>query len=307
MFDRNLTALDTFIAVTGTTYDYDDPAVDGDGDIFIVAYERSEATTGSGDDDIGVTSLIWDPASSAAETLVADTVIGSTSNDDENDPTVAYLGGEVLVAFEDVDALTTTDYDIRYFAVDPYTCLSCETTNSLVASSSTLKERFPSACARRSSGDTSDQAIVIYTTEDTAVTNNGNVNGRIFDPTDGTLADLGGGCGGAGQLRVGCARSPNPNGQVFLTSATPGAAAWIVMSREARNIPCGSCTLVPDPYTGWIASTTVATNGTASFAVNIPSTLVGQQVISQWLVFDAAPTCTIFGTNLTSAVRITLQ
>ena len=281
--------------------------MDGDGDVFVVAYERSEATSGTGNDDIGVSSLIWSPTSGQLENLVSDVVLGSTPNDDENDPAVAYLNGEVLVVFEDVNPLASTDYDVRYFAVDPFTCLSCETVNSALASGSAAKQRFPAVASQVSGGDIGNEALVVFNSEASGVTNNGDLLGRIFTPQDGNLTSLGGACGNAGQLEVGCARSPNPNGRIFLTGATPGAAAWIVLSREARNMSCTGCRLAPDPYTGWIASTTVAANGTASFAVNIPSSVAGLQVYAQWLVFDATPACSMFGMDLTSGYRITLQ
>ena len=51
-------------------------------------------------------------------------------NDDEIDPAVAYAGAKTFVAWS--DAVAGLDYDLLVLAVDPKTCVTCET-ETLVA------------------------------------------------------------------------------------------------------------------------------------------------------------------------------
>ena len=75
-------------------------------------------------------------------------------------------------------------------------------------------------------------------------------------------------------------------------------------------MPCGSCQLMPDPYTGWIAPMTTDSASRAEFNIAIPAgaSLTGVNFYLQWLVSEpVTPGCYLFGSDLTNGFRLTIE
>ena len=122
-----------------------------------------------------------------------------------------------------------------------------------------------------------------------------------------------GGRGGSpGIGSASCATGGNTDFRFRLRGSRVSETVWLVVSPVRIAFSCGSCTLVPDPFSGFTAGVTTDANGDASILVPIPNdpALEGVSFFQQWLVGVPSGTtagCASFGTDLSNAFETTIQ
>lgn len=304
IFDRNLNMVDSFVAIEGSTRDEDSPEVDGDGSRWAVVYEQAEATPDNGSDNVVCRHVELDGSGGRVDPAV---LIEADVNDDEQNPAVAWCGDSCLIAAPDEYTSGSAIYDLYVRSVDPYTCLNCENRFSLEVSS-TRDADYVRLCStfHGEADPAADLAMIVWESLDATVPD-GEIVGRLYRTTDGLVADLGGGCGNGGTLFATCAHQGNNGFALRLRTPTSSANAWLVLSPDVFGMTCGSCTLLPNPWTGYVLAATTDPTGRAEIGLAIPnsSALVGLTLYSQWLV--AGGSCAALGVDFSNAVRITIQ
>jgi hypothetical protein len=304
---RNLTVLENFMTVASTAADNDSPDVDGNGRNWVVAWDR-EATSGNGDPGIIVRGIGWNPQGSAGNQgffVTGDVVVEDDANDVERTPAVAWTGDGVLVAY--VDNAVVGDDDIFANLLDLYTCTLCRTTDYTIEGSTDTGDS-PAISSGRSGGENTVRCLITHRFNDVTTPpagSNPDIRAIRFDADEGTVTTLGGGCGAGGVMGLSCAISPNAAFTLRLFGAAPAATGFLVLSPTTLNLSCGSCTLIPNPFTGFIASTGATdAMGSDTFALPIPAAVIGASLTAQWLV---AGTNCLGGFDLSTAIRVTVQ
>ena len=90
--------------------------------------------------------------------------------------------------------------------------------------------------------------------------------------------------------------------------AEPARPAYLVISQNRLDLPCGSCTLIPDPFQGFIFSAgSTDYNGDAAVTVGIPfsTTLIGARFLFQWFIDTTSGSC--LGYDLSNAMEVQID
>ena len=304
---RNLVVLDNFLAIAeGTTGDHDSPDVDGNGRNWVIAWDR-EATSGNGDPGIYVRAIGWNSNATAPNQgyfVSGQVVVEDDLNDREFTPAVAWTGDAVLVAY--VDNASGTDDDIFANLVDLYTCALCRTTDYSI-DITTDDADSPGIASGRSGGENSIRSLISYRWNDITsppAGSNADIRAIRYDADEGSISNLAGGCGTGGTAAASCAISPNSAFTIRLRSAAPSGTNYLVLSPTTLNLSCGACTLVPNPYTGFVSIGTNDSLGDRSVSLPIPAAVIGASLVMQFIT----PGTNCFGGfDLSNAVRITVQ
>src|SRR5690606_18770351 len=121
--DRSLRVLDTAIRIdsSGAERRFVD-GIDGDGENFVIAYTRREATTGSSS-DLFARAVTFDPGSPATTCARPEQVVEADRGDQAFGPTVPLPGSSSLVAYADHPGGGS---DFYAKSLDPYSCDLCE-------------------------------------------------------------------------------------------------------------------------------------------------------------------------------------
>ena len=309
LVSRNLTILDSFLAPTNTgDGDSDLPSVDGDGRNWIVAWEN-EATPASGDNNVQARAIGYDANAAAPnQGYLASGIVDIEAgiNDDERVANVTWMGDSVLVMYEDETGVAG-DFDVYAQPVDLFTALDCDFRSLVDAAGG---DQGPiRAASKATGGGTDDDALIVWSERDLTTQDNEGYAIR-FRADDGINTNLGGGCGTGGASYAGCAMAGNASFRARLQGSLPATTAWWVVSPSRIDIPCGSCSLVPDPFSGFIITRTTDARGDASVAASIPSgtALVGAIFYQQWLIMDTtSAACPTFGSDLSDALQTQIQ
>lgn len=304
---RNLAVLDSFLAVAdAATGDHDNPDVDGNGRNWVVAWDR-EASSGSGDPGIYVRAIGWNSNATAPNQgyfVSGQVVVEDDLNDSEFTPAVAWTGDGVLVAY--VDNATVGDDDIFANLIDLYTCALCRSTDYNIDITNDDADS-PSIASCRSAGENNVRSLVSYRWNDITsppTGSNADIRAIRFDADEGTISNLGGGCGTGGTAAASCAVSPNAAFTIRLRSAAPSGTNYLLLSPSTINLSCGACTLVPNPYAGFVSIGTNNSLGDRSVSLPIPAAVVGASLVMQFVTTGS--NC-FGGFDLSNAVRITVQ
>ena len=315
IIDRNIGILDSDVNLTAgstnTLLDQKDVAVDGDGRHWVAAWAEEEGP-GTMSYDVYCRSITLDESNGAGSmggsfSAISDVTVQTAAN--EYAPSVIWTGGQTLIGWSDVDGTGTNTYLLAY---DPFACTLCETTLQVGLSIGPGDDDHMNGCSEVSAGaNGSDTALLVWEFVSSSAGTDDDIMARRWDSVDGSVTDLGGGCGNdAGQGYATCARSGNATFSMRLLSDLPNTPAILVISRHLGDVPCGSCTLRPDPYAGWIAPRTTDSNSRASFDIAIPSSaaLTGVTFYAQWLVSEpVSPGCYLFSSDLTNAFSLRIQ
>lgn len=309
--DRNLGMLEEFGLATTANDDQLRPAVDGDGRTWVVAWQTQEAGVPS-KDDIVCRAIAWDPQEGAlSESAVLSPIepVADDADDAEASPTVVMQRGSVLVGWTDQDGSNVFNTYCR--SLDPLTCTACESATQSWLDGSFAWDYQLAGCSDLAGGGAGDHSLLVFESYDSGGSSTGDVLAQRWEAVDGLTVDVGGGCGDEpGQAYASCAIRGNARFRAQAVTERTFALAWLVASRDVRLQPCGTCSLVPDPYLGFVVATQTDGAGRASFAAAIPnsSIVVGATLYLQWLVHDPlSPGCFLFGSDLTNAVRLTIQ
>ena len=296
--DRALTFVTTF-TIASSTNDEDDPAVDGDGTCWVVAYE-TETTSGSGDNDIACRGVCR--GSGFSVHMTPEVMVEAGTGDDEINPSVAWLRETAVIAH--ADEVSSGVYDMYAVTVDAFDCTRCEGRFSLdVAATDDDSVRI----ATRSMGAVSvyEDALLVWDSRDTTTLDH-DIDGRLFEASDGDLRSMGGDCLSGGTVHASCAIVGNASFDFDLVLATPFATCWLLLSPNTGRFPCGSCEIVPDPYTGFVfPGGTTDSNGYAELAVAIPNSpvLQGAAFYCQWMVTGSS----CYGFDLSNGLRVVIE
>lgn len=271
-----------------------DPACDGDGTNFLVAIESGEAG-GWAPTDITVVSLTYTGAELEANAVA---VVEGDLGDEEENPEVAYTGGQYLVSYLDVDAGTANAYAE---VVDPFTCLACE--GDITLSATGGEDSDVRIAAHYAAGLDTDEALHVWETFE----GDGDVLGQLFDSPDGSV-NLAGACGDGGAAHTPCPYAGNGNFAFHLGGAQPFAPAFVALAFQESAFGCGTCTLWPSLATAdvFYAGLTDA-HGRASLPVALPPGTGGVVFTSQWAVSGPGAACPFFGVDVSDGVRTTIQ
>lgn len=270
--------------------DHHNPDCDGDGDNFIVAWQRQESS-GSPDHDIYVRPVFHLLGYLGSETVQP---VATVANHDEVDPAVAYAGYQTLVAFGDETILNL--HDIVVTSVDPFHGKighSPVTLNTGAGSFGSID------IASLWAGDPGiyppHQAMIAW--QLAAL-----VRGRIFEsPSD--AASLGGASGSGGDTHAPCAFSPNANFTLHLRNGAPSALALLAIAPAAAPIAWGTGMVWPTVGPVILATTTDGA-GKTEMQVSVPAGFVGVPLVAQWLVLDGLG---YLGLSTSDAISFTLQ
>jgi hypothetical protein len=290
--DRNLNVLHSFlVADPGFAGD-----VDGDGIQWVVAWMRAEQVITTRR-DILATSL---GLANGSVAIGAPVPVASQLNHDEHHPTVAWLGSSALVAWaEDLLNHAANPFQVVARTIDPLSCTSCESAVAVGPSAS----GDPRAAARSTSGESSDGAAIVWNPWVAL----GDIDWQAWDAEDGAVADQGGGCGNGGRCHAPCAHPGNQGFALRLRAAGPGAAAFALFGFQNLGASCGSCTLVPDAFAGFVqAAGNTSAAGDAAFVLPLPAvaSLVGQSIFGQWVT---SGTSCLGGLDFSNGIRITIE
>ena len=313
VIDRNITILDSTVpAFTGPLSplfdDQKQPSVDGDGKSWVVAWATAEPSNPSLY-DVVCRSHVFDAGAGVVAAVSDIMPITVQASDDEFAPTVVWTGGQTLVAWSDVDGGVINTY---MKSVDPFSCDACESGTQFALAVNTGNDfRFSGAGEASGGRNGGSGALLVWQNDDPAASGDADVYGRLWEGVDGDVQNIGGGCGeAAGQAYASCALNGNAGFSLRLSSNVPTTPAILVISRQLGDIPCGPCSLRPDPYAGWVSATTTDSNAMATFNAAIPAgpALTGIDFYAQWIVSEPLnPGCYLFGSDLTDAISIRIQ
>jgi hypothetical protein len=273
--------------------DEESVAVDGDGTNFALVYEK-QAASGSGDNDIMCRELT---VSTSAGTLVdgPETLLDGDSAD-EIDPVIGFTGSGYIVVWRDGSS------GLHAVGLKATDCSICELEYT-VASGSTPTLGIATEATGGGSGD---EALVAYE----LVSTTGSIKSQLLDTLSGGLtSSLGGGCGSGGTAGIDCPAKVNSNFKHTLTGAATLDSAFLVIGLERLDLPCGSCTVVPNPFTGFVIATTTGATGAATVTTQIPNdpAVAGLVIYDQWAVVPGSGSCAAFGSSFSNALKITIQ
>jgi len=281
---------------------------DGDGVHWLVVYEKRE-NTGT-DRDIFAQVV----TSSGSEFGSYGSAVGVEfdSNDNETDPSVAFLGSSFLVAWRDEDGAQKTD--IGYKLLDSYTADTIE--NEATLDGGTLSYEDPvvvSLFSGRAPGSSPSDApaLIAWPLVSNGGTGTGNISVQRFLSSAGNVTVLGGGCLG------GTAATGTPavgNGDFTLHYHPPlflnGSTVFLLVGAAQTAIPCGTCVIGVDPFNSMVLPVAVGALGNASVAVPIPNdnTLVGAEFFVQWANASLLSTsCPTYGVNFSDLLEVRIQ
>lgn len=265
-------------------------AVDGDGENWIVAYER-ERTIGSADSFVVVRPLRL--SGSLLSVNGVESFLGSGLGTTQERPAVSFTGRQTLVAFEELDPLE----GITLESVDPFTGLPSG--ERLEASPGFNDPARPALASQYSGGgnlistDGFDDVLAVWDTVPFGGSSTDVVAYR-YDSGSGPN-DLGGECGGGGELLLPCLFEGNGNFAVRLEGAPASRPTFLTISGGTTSVACGPCVLVPaldGSNTTFTGMTDV--NGVASFPIAVPPGVAGGFVVAQALTFEPGGPCSMF-------------
>ena len=286
LVDRDLNPIDSYIVIDSGFLPRTAPDCDGDGDQWVVVYEREELSH-PGSRNVRAESFVYVPGSQEVAAL-ASRYVASDAGQDESGPSVAFLGNSYLIGYHEDGANGTRNAYVR--SVQSLDCLDCEGEFSLVDSSYDLGvDSDQVAIGSKFHGDanTEDEALI-------ALRHPANHPGFLvvpflFDAADGLTDFLGGGCGVGGRAVSSCVRVGNGNFTQALIGAEPLTDVFLLVSTPGApgaSIPCAPCTLFVDPDTASVLPATTDARGVAQIATPISNypALIGLHFEVQWLV-----------------------
>ncbi len=277
------------------------PAIDGDGDQWLCAYEIGNNLTVG---DLFTKRVTFD-AGSGSIALGPVVPLATSATFSERHPAVGWLGNAAAVGFVRADFVSPSYVsEAAAGTVDAVSCAACETPAAAVTRGPGYGHFDPRVAVRRAAAGAAGEVLLVYHEDDpvAGVT----LNARRFRSDDGLEWDRAGGCGGGAAGHT-CARTGNGGYSLRLTGAPPSQPALLLLGTATIHAACGPCVVVPDPATG--ASLLVATTAAGSAAVALPipaqAGLVGYSFHHQWLTFAPGGPC--FGVVASNALEVQLQ
>ncbi|MCA8948390.1 MAG: hypothetical protein KDE27_02740 [Planctomycetes bacterium] len=283
--DRDLQILQAFHQVTAFATGGRNPAVDGDGTDFLVAYDRPDPAA-SALGDVYCRRVSWN--GTALVNATAEIGIATTANDDERTPAVGLLGAKYLIAWADALSSGGLRYEISAQEVDLQNCVPCGLRTHVSApTGNTLQSPAIGTRYTAAAGTpvTADEGILAYTNAIAGPpfsTNIALLRARGFG-AGSPPTDLGGACGNGGSNGF---VGPVVIGNAGLRMSVAGAgsnALFASLQFVDSTTTCGACT-----YNNLNSYLFVpGSNGGGSRPLPIPcdSSFLGLRLRTQWAAF----------------------
>ncbi|MBL8747611.1 MAG: hypothetical protein JNK78_00520, partial [Planctomycetes bacterium] len=280
--DRNLATVAGPTLLFNNTLDERDPDCDGDGNSWVIAFEREESAGAAN------TNVLALPIHLAGASLVPGTEVSVAlaATIDEGDPAVCWLRESCLVAFSREQSIFSTDRDTFVRSIDPIGCHACEGEFALDVGGGT-DESSPAIAWRLGNG-TDDEAMIVWASNFFFVPNPAppSIEALPFRGDDGRVTTVQVACGTGGRLTTKCARSGHADFALSLTGAAPSALTVMALATSRIDYPCGGCVLVPDPYLGFLGSVVVtSSSGDAATPLPLPAGISGAAFYAQHVTF----------------------
>ncbi len=225
-----------------------------------------------------------------------------------NDPARREAVGE-LAFLGDSQALTYLQeevfrgpWSLRVASLDPFSCGPCD--GDLLVTPGLEAAATSTAMVAGGNGE----ALLAWT--DPTAAPQREIRVQRYRADDGVVVDLGGGCGAGARASAVCAVAGNAGFTHRLDGAVPGAGALLLLGAGTLGLPCGSCTLQPDPATGAVLmAPAVDPSGRTALTTPLPASasLVGQSFIEQWVLLTPGGSCAIGPSELSNALRVTVE
>ena len=207
-------------------------------------------------------------------------------------PSVGRLQESSLLAFDAGD-------DLRLSSIDSWTCEVCEGSYLVDTSANDVGTSAISWRASPSAPDNGEALLVWGATNP-----GGQIRFQRFSANDGTFTVVRPPCGNGGQLRASCAFISHTM-RFQLTDAPPSAPSVLAFSLDRLDYDCGACTLVPDPFGGFVTGFgTTNSLGARGFELVLPSSASGRRFYAQCAT--AGSGC-LGGFEVSSALSIRIQ
>lgn len=300
LLDRNGVLLDGPQGLATSLSDESEPDVDGDGSVWILAYELDAGS----DSEIHCQRILFNGFSSTlfygvSSAITADAV-------EQFDPAVAWTPGKAFVAWHQGDFFNN---DVYVKGVDPNDCGTCEATLPLATGS--LWEGLPKLASQYSGGSAGDQVLAtwysgiatIFGIDSTEI-----MAQRLEAFGGGSAVNLGGGCGGGGSIATsGAIAAGNPSFAVKLSGADPLATLALLVIRVPQPMfSCGGCSVMLAPSQYSVPLFAGGASQTVPLACD--ASVVGVQLDTQWVVLPTLSIpCPTFGhLGVSDRLRLTI-
>ena len=303
--NRNATIYGQNVTVsTGNdTYTSEQPAVDGDGDHWVIAWQRQEVF-------FPLKYNVMTRAGARIGTLLdfkwPQHYLESDIDDDEHAPTVAWTGSRAVVAYVDEAPGASQVY---LASVDPYTGFLGEgPMYAATAVGSVWSMGSASGWSGAGVGAPMDDALVVFG-HVPAMTTQGDILAVRYDTPD-EPSDLGGGMTDGGANVHPMLHEGNANFRAHLRGALPSSLTLFVLSKWTAPFPCGVGTWIPSLAPArFTALRTTDANGHASIAAAVPAGSAGFHAYSQWATWAPGTGCWVGGSEFTfsNALEMTVQ
>ena len=129
-----------------------------------------------------------------------------------------------------------------------------------------------------------------------------NISGRLFSTDDGEATSLVGGCGQGGTADTSCVRQGFANFTMRLRDAAPLSPVWLIVAADTNPVRCGPCSIVPDPFRGFVFSAG-STDASGRASATAPLPVLNFQFYLQWIVSTGSGSC--LGLDLSNALEVT--
>jgi hypothetical protein len=157
-----------------------------------------------------------------------------------------------------------------------------------------------------------NEEIQLFGTERDTVSGTNYLKIWNYRVDDGTVVGLGGGCGSlTTTARVECATVGGSRCDLLLEGLPPTPNTWLVIGVDRLDaVGCGTCTLVPNPFTAILADGGDADDfGRVSVGFVLPNApaLRGLAFLTQWLIQSGPASCPTFPLAMSNALQVTIQ
>lgn len=283
--DRDLQVLVSEFAIAQSAAVEANAEVDGDGTNWVVAYEQQG---GAGDNDIVCRGITYARGSAFVGPPV---VVEGDPGQEEKDASVRWTGESYVIGF--AEQYSGQDWDLYVKSVEFLGCLPCEGEFPW-ATRGALEQDL-----RIAAGPGRDGGLTVWE-------RNNKIRGKLFSTDDGTVVDLGGGCGQAGTASATCATVGAPAFGMRTQSAAPRASGWLLLGVNHLNFACGPCTVVPDPIVALLTATDALGQAEVSFQLSSNPSQRGLSLAAQWMLVTPGG-CSPMQLSLSNAIQVTIE
>lgn len=279
------------------------PAIDGDGNRFVLAWEQEES--GGGNTDVVCQSFEVSGTTLASTGPV--TPLSANSGASEAIPDVCCLGTKFAVFWQYQFSNFFDDIYGRVLGPDCSTCGALFLLGGMNQTSAHNYE-FAPRCVGRYSGSigASANGLVTFSEGQNAPPFESDVIAQRFND-DELEQDLGGGCGVGGTIHSSCLDVGNGSFSFTLSRAAASTPAFLMLAYVRNDRTCGACTLIPDVWNGYVGTTGTNAFGNAAYYIAVPAdpALSGSSLLAQYAV--TGTNCFLNGFDFSNGIRATIQ